>query len=85
MHNLLQTLEAGMKGKVLASTPASSPLLTIGHGKGKKSKVPPKQNWKGKAHVSSSSSDPNAKPSSNILHISDPKEVDCFYNNDKGH
>ncbi|KAI3511597.1 hypothetical protein L1887_18752 [Cichorium endivia] len=38
LHNLIQTAEAGMKGKGLASTSASAPVLAIGHGKGKKRK-----------------------------------------------
>ena len=44
LHNLLQTTEAGMKGKSIPSTPASAPVLAIGQGKGKKRKGPPKQN-----------------------------------------
>ena len=81
----MQTAEAGMKGKSMASTPASAPIVAIGQGKGKKRKGPPKQNWKGKVQVRSSSSGLKAKPSDTIPHVSDPKEAICFYCNQKGH
>ena len=44
LHNLLQTAEVGMKGKSIPSTHSSAPVVAIGQGKGKKRKVPPKQN-----------------------------------------
>ena len=85
LHNLLQTAEAGMKGKSIPSTPASAPVLAIGQGKGKKRKGPPKQNWKSKAQAVSSSNGPKAKPNGSTPHVSDPKEAICFYCNQKGH
>jgi hypothetical protein len=76
LHNLLRTAETGMKGKSDAPAPANTTVLAIGQGKGKKRKGPPKQNWKGKSHV---------KTSSDVTPVSDPKEATCFYCNDKGH
>ena len=85
LHNLLQTAEAGMKGKSIASTPASALVLAIRQGKGKKRKGPPKQNLKDEVQAGSCSSGPKAKPNVVIPHVSDPKDVDCFYCNDKEH
>ena len=84
LHNLLQTVEARMKGKSIASIPTSAPVRAIGQGKGKKRKGPPKQNWKAKVQVGSSSNGPKAKPNASIPHVSDPKEAVCFYCNKKG-
>ncbi|KAL7600494.1 hypothetical protein Lser_V15G27034 [Lactuca serriola] len=74
-----------MKGKSIASNPASAPVLAIGQGKGKKRKGPPNQNWKAKVQVGSSSNGPKAKLNASIPHVSDPKEAVCFYCNQKGH
>ncbi|XP_023755168.1 uncharacterized protein LOC111903647 [Lactuca sativa] len=40
LHNLVRTNEARMKGKSIASTPASAPVLAIGQGKGENRKRP---------------------------------------------
>ncbi|KAI3499715.1 hypothetical protein L1887_35524 [Cichorium endivia] len=60
-------------------------LCTAEEGmKGKKRKGPPKQNWREKVHVGSSSSNPRPK-ASGIAHNANPKEADCFYCKEKGH
>ncbi|KAI3504355.1 hypothetical protein L1887_32956 [Cichorium endivia] len=79
--NFLPT-ENRLKGKSVPSV--SQPVLAIGHGKGKKRKGPPKQNWREKVQVGSSSNAPRAK-SSGIPHVTNPKEADCFYCKEKGH
>ncbi|KAI3780854.1 hypothetical protein L2E82_10847 [Cichorium intybus] len=56
LHRMLRTAEDGMKGKGLL--PVNPPVLAIGSGKGKKRKGPPKQNWREKTHVGSSSGAP---------------------------
>lgn len=76
LHNLLRTAEAGMKRKSISSTPATTLVLAIGQGKGKKRKGPPKVKWKGKTHV---------KPDSEFTLIPVPKEATCFYCSEKGH
>lgn len=78
LHNHLQTAEAAVKGKGIASAPASTAVLAIGQGKGKKRKGPPKQNWKGKSQASSSKN-------KETPHVSNPKEAECFYCQEKGH
>ncbi|XP_023763647.1 uncharacterized protein LOC111912145 [Lactuca sativa] len=75
LHNLLQTVEARMKRKCIASTPASAPILAIGKGKGKKRIDPPKKNWKEKSHAGSSSSDPKGKSSLIIYPLLIPKRL----------
>ncbi|KAI3723284.1 hypothetical protein L2E82_34759 [Cichorium intybus] len=82
LHGMLQTAENGLKGKSVPSV--SQPVLAIGHGKGKKRKGPPKQNWREKVQVGSSSNGPRAK-SSSIPHVTNPKDADCFYCKEKGH
>ncbi|KAI3700115.1 hypothetical protein L2E82_44732 [Cichorium intybus] len=82
LHRMLRTTENGIKGKNVPSL--SQPVLAIGSSKGKKRKGPPKQNWREKVHVRSSSSAPRAK-SSGIPHVTNPKEADCFYCKEKGH
>ncbi|XP_023731943.1 uncharacterized protein LOC111879739 [Lactuca sativa] len=51
LHNLLRIVEAGMKGKSVASSPVVATVLAIVQGKGIKRKGPPKQNWHGKSQV----------------------------------
>ncbi|KAI3699760.1 hypothetical protein L2E82_44271 [Cichorium intybus] len=82
LHRMLRTAEVGMKGKGLL--PVNPPVLAIGSGKGKKRKGPPKQNWREKTHVGSSSNAPKGK-SSGIPHVQNPKDADCFYYKQKGH
>ncbi|KAI3711037.1 hypothetical protein L2E82_40840 [Cichorium intybus] len=82
LHRMLRTTEDGMKGKGLL--PVNPLVLAIGFGRGKKRKGPPKQNWREKTHVRSSSNAPRAK-SSGIPHVQNPKEADCFYCKQKGH
>ncbi|KAI3739397.1 hypothetical protein L2E82_29801 [Cichorium intybus] len=82
LHRILCTAENRMKGKSVL--PVNPPVLAIGSGKGKKRKGPPKQNWREKTHVGTSSSAPRAK-SSSIPHVTNPKEADCFYCKEKGH
>ncbi|KAL7604569.1 hypothetical protein Lser_V15G14590 [Lactuca serriola] len=74
LHNLLRKAEARMKGKGIAS-PTSVLVLAIGQGKEKKRKCPPKQNWKGKSQVGSSSIEPKGKSSSDASRVSGPKET----------
>ncbi|KAI3523823.1 hypothetical protein L1887_02255 [Cichorium endivia] len=62
LHRMLRTAEDGMKGKSVL--PVNPPVLAIGSGKGKKRKGPPKQHWREKTHVGSSSNAPRAKSSS---------------------
>ena len=78
LHNHLQTAEAAVKGKGVAPSPASTVVLAIGQGKGKKRKGPPKQNWKSKAQATGSKT-------KDTPHVSNPKEADCFYCQEKGH
>ena len=73
-----------MKGKKVASTRASSPILGIGQGKGNKRKGPPKENWKGKSQAGLSSNAPKGKSSSDAPPVSDPNEAIFFYYNNKG-
>ena len=50
LHNLLHTVDSGMKGKNQApTTTTSAPILDIGKSKGKKRNASPKANWKYKA------------------------------------
>ena len=74
-----------MKGKGIALSHISVPILAIRQGIGKKRKGPPKQNWKGKSQVGLSSIGPKVKSTSDAPPISDPKEATCFYCKDKGH
>ncbi|KAI3700614.1 hypothetical protein L2E82_45250 [Cichorium intybus] len=83
LHNMLQIAEDRLKGKGIPF--AKAPAIAIGQGRGKKRKGPPKQNWKGKAQVGSSSNGPRSKPNSDSPHVLKPKEADCFYCNEKGH
>ncbi|KAI3790532.1 hypothetical protein L2E82_03639 [Cichorium intybus] len=82
LHNMLQTAEDGLKGKSVPS--ASTSVLAIGQGKGKKRKDPPNQNWRENVQVWSSSNVPRAK-SSSIPRVVNPKDVGCFYCKEKGH
>ena len=82
LHSHLLTVESEIKGKSVANTTA--PVLAIGQGKGKKRKGPPKQNWKGKTKAVSSEGH-RANSGQNIPHVSNPKEAECFYCNEKGH
>ena len=79
---LLRTIETGLKGKAVASTPTIvAPVLSIGQGKGKKRKDPSKIH-KENSHYGSSSSGTkgdSAAPSSN------PKDAKCFHWHEKGH
>ena len=74
-----------MRGKNSKPNHASAPVQAIGQGMGKKRKGSPKQNWKGKSHVGSSSNGPKGKSSSNASLVSDPKKAIFFYYNDKWH
>ena len=57
---------------------SSTAVLAIGQGKGKKRKGPPKQNWKGKSQATGSKT-------KETPHVSNPKEAECFYCQEKGH
>ena len=80
-QGFLRTAESIVKGKsVVSTTTTTAPALVIGHGKGKKTKVPSKS-YKGNSDDGSSSSGTkvgSAKPSSN------PKEAECFHCHEKG-
>ncbi|CAH1412986.1 unnamed protein product [Lactuca virosa] len=83
LQGLLKTAESGLKGKsvVTPTTPTTTPVLAIGQGKGKKRKTHSK-GTKGKSLDGSSSSGTkggSATPSAI------PKDVDCFYCQNKGH
>ncbi|KAL7583558.1 hypothetical protein Lser_V15G42707 [Lactuca serriola] len=60
-------------------------VLVIGQNRGKKRKANPQSNRKDKAHAGTSSSGSKSKPNYDILVVSDPKEVTCYYCNEKGH
>ncbi|XP_052622703.1 uncharacterized protein LOC128127991 [Lactuca sativa] len=80
-QGLLKTVESGLKGKNVVSTPTTnSPVLAIGQGKGKKRKSPSKS-CKGKSLDGSSSS--GTKGGSTTLSTV-PKEAKCFYCHEKG-
>ena len=81
---LLRTVESGLKGKAVATSPTAVALvLDIGHEKGKKRKSPSK-NHKGKSHDGSSSNGFKGKGGS-AAPSPDPKEAECFHFHDKGH
>ncbi|KAI3496699.1 hypothetical protein L1887_39071 [Cichorium endivia] len=82
LHRMIRTAEEWMKGKSIPSV--NQPVLAIGSGKGKKRKGPPKQNWREKVQVGSSSNGSRTK-SSHIPCVANPNEADCFYCKEKGH
>ena len=84
LHGLLRTDESNIKDKYVASThtPAATPVLAIGQGKGKKRKAPSKSHHKRKSQDGTSSSGTkvgSAKPNSN------PKEAECHHCHKIGH
>ncbi|KAI3723297.1 hypothetical protein L2E82_34775 [Cichorium intybus] len=82
LHRMLRVAEDGMKGKSVPSV--NQPVLAIGSGKGKKRKGPPKQNWREKVQVGSSSNGSRTK-TSHIPCVANPDEANCFYCKEKGH
>ncbi|KAI3723576.1 hypothetical protein L2E82_35254 [Cichorium intybus] len=82
LHCMLRVAEDGMKGKSVPSV--NKPVLAIGSGKGKKRKGPPKQNWREKVQVGSSSNGSRTK-TSHIPCVANPDEANCFYCKEKGH
>ncbi|KAI3768716.1 hypothetical protein L2E82_19546 [Cichorium intybus] len=82
LHRMLRVAEDGMKGKSVPSV--NQPVLAIGSGKRKKRKGPPKQNWREKVQVGSSSNGSRTK-SSQIPCVANPDEANCFYCKEKGH
>ncbi|KAI3720980.1 hypothetical protein L2E82_31980 [Cichorium intybus] len=82
LHRMLRVAEDGMKGKSVPSV--NQPVLAIGSGKGKKRKGPPKQNWREKVQVGSSSNVSRTK-TSHIPCVANPDEANCFYCKEKGH
>ena len=84
LQGLLKTVETGLKGKAVVTsptpTPTSTPVLAIGQGKGKKMKSPSK-GTKGKSLEGSSSRTKSGSATPYAI----PKDVDCYYCQDKGH
>ncbi|CAH1442429.1 unnamed protein product [Lactuca virosa] len=83
LQGLLKTVESGLKGKSVVTTPTPNIalVLAIGKSRGKKRKTPLK-GTKGKSLDGSSFS---GTKGGSVTPSSNPKEVEYFYCHDKGH